>query len=544
MDESLRTELTSLILDVVEEKGFLGGEDVEEIARRLMLPSSRVYGFYSQFAEFHRPPGRIRIGVCLGPACAARDALGLLRTLREKLGRKADISLLPGILRPHLSPAISLEVPGEVTRLIEGITAEDAEGVARRILEGDHTAYPAMEGLRPLPILALPEHEPSPWCAGEENVSRPPFGGDLRREVARDRRGFVEIMEVAGMWSPEESTSGNGPLRVLICDTLGGEPESSVDLAVSLLNPEGVVAGSALAALALGAEKLYLYVPWSDAGVAAGIKEAAEKLLSGTEVEYSVFRGPAYIPCTRDMGKAAVVWGMMLWRAASLYRREGAWKAEPGVAVLPAARACILPWIFQERKRITGEYRRDLVSVAGMESRPRLVEIPQGVTWEEFSGGVGDLLPRGKGIKAVYMEGVTRKIMTCPHQDYMIPGGTEGMVLLGPSACMAEWALHQLLRAGEGCCGGCTPGKNAPTAAADILMSLLEKGGSPKDIDQLRSLINGALELALCPRLGETFTPVLTCLDDFRGEFVSHAVEGICEAGSCAPRVRGDDLRG
>lgn len=66
--------------------GYISPQVVSQIARRLRLSESEVFGvatFYAQF-RFH-PPGRHRIRVCLGTACHVKGGEQLLDTVQRRL---------------------------------------------------------------------------------------------------------------------------------------------------------------------------------------------------------------------------------------------------------------------------------------------------------------------------------------------------------------------------------------------------------------------------------------------------------------------------
>lgn len=67
--------------------GYLPRPIIEEIASRLQIPESRIYGvatFYSQFSFV--PRGENEISVCMGTACYVKGADKIQEALQEKLG--------------------------------------------------------------------------------------------------------------------------------------------------------------------------------------------------------------------------------------------------------------------------------------------------------------------------------------------------------------------------------------------------------------------------------------------------------------------------
>ncbi len=67
--------------------GYLPEPVVDEIARRVGVPPSRIYGvitFYAQFST--EPSGRYKVCVCQGTACHVRGGQAVLRAAENKLG--------------------------------------------------------------------------------------------------------------------------------------------------------------------------------------------------------------------------------------------------------------------------------------------------------------------------------------------------------------------------------------------------------------------------------------------------------------------------
>ncbi|WXJ96129.1 NADP-reducing hydrogenase subunit HndA [Neomoorella carbonis] len=67
--------------------GYLPGEVMREIARKLKIPFSRVYGVATFYTQFHlKPRGRNIIRICQGTACHVRGGARLLEALSGALG--------------------------------------------------------------------------------------------------------------------------------------------------------------------------------------------------------------------------------------------------------------------------------------------------------------------------------------------------------------------------------------------------------------------------------------------------------------------------
>lgn len=67
--------------------GYLPKEVLQQIARELHIPFSKVFGVATFYAQFHlKPRGRNIIRVCLGTACHVRGGSKIFEAAKEHLG--------------------------------------------------------------------------------------------------------------------------------------------------------------------------------------------------------------------------------------------------------------------------------------------------------------------------------------------------------------------------------------------------------------------------------------------------------------------------
>ncbi|MDI6874444.1 NADH-ubiquinone oxidoreductase-F iron-sulfur binding region domain-containing protein [Candidatus Solincola sp.] len=509
--------LASAVVSVVREKGYLSGQDMETIARSLRIPTSRVYGFCSQFPELTRPPGRPLLQLCSGPACAAVEPEAETERALAKLGMRAEVFRVPGLARPHRSPALTARLPGEGERLIEGFRVSELEELTMILDRRDLSAYPLPEEERFPGAVEVPEGEISPWLASlsGKGLSRPPDTGSLK-EVSRDPTSVREFLEEeCGFSSP---LARAGPPALLVCDAVGPSSEGSVDLLVSRSCPEVVAAGAVLAAAALGARKVIFFLPWDLEELEARLRLAAAEAASEAGLEWEVLPGPLSIPCRRDIGVAAFLQGMMLWRAASICGRDGPLRLDPPTLVCGAVALWKLPWVLeQEGGGEKWKERRTLIAVSP-DGASRWLEPPPSLSASDLEGLLKGV-PGERPPRAFYLEGMDNRIYPSGVERVEIPGGTRRLLVLDESTCMAGWAQRMLATAEGECCGGCTPGRTAPTAAAAVLASIVEGGTGEEGRRGMADLLERAELLALCPQLLRTFPVIRACMEFFPEDF-------------------------
>jgi NADH:ubiquinone oxidoreductase subunit E len=83
--------LIEVLHQVQELRGYLPQESLDQVARTLSLPLSRVLGVASFYHLFRlSPPTPHRCAVCLGTACYVKGGAELARELETRLGVKLD----------------------------------------------------------------------------------------------------------------------------------------------------------------------------------------------------------------------------------------------------------------------------------------------------------------------------------------------------------------------------------------------------------------------------------------------------------------------
>ncbi len=83
--------LIEVLHQVQELHGYLPPEVLDQVARQLNLPLSRVFGVASFYHLFRlEPPTAHRCAVCLGTACFVKGGAELARELETRLGVRLD----------------------------------------------------------------------------------------------------------------------------------------------------------------------------------------------------------------------------------------------------------------------------------------------------------------------------------------------------------------------------------------------------------------------------------------------------------------------
>lgn len=84
------SDLIPILQRLQNQYGYLPEAVVAEVARLTGIPSSRVYGVITFYAQFSTAPaGRHKVCVCQGTACHVRGGRAVLRAVESELGIKA-----------------------------------------------------------------------------------------------------------------------------------------------------------------------------------------------------------------------------------------------------------------------------------------------------------------------------------------------------------------------------------------------------------------------------------------------------------------------
>lgn len=84
------SDLIPILQRLQNHYGYLPEAVVAEVARLTGIPSSRVYGVITFYAQFSTTPsGRHKVCVCQGTACHVRGGRGVLRAVEGELGIRA-----------------------------------------------------------------------------------------------------------------------------------------------------------------------------------------------------------------------------------------------------------------------------------------------------------------------------------------------------------------------------------------------------------------------------------------------------------------------
>ena len=135
--------LIPLLLELQKEKGYVAEEAMDELARFLELPYSRVKAVVTFYTMFNREPsGKYHLQVCRNISCHMAGAPDLLARLKNKLGIAEGETTRDGLFT--LSSVECLGACGSAPVMqvndeyIDNLTAEKLDALLEDLKHGKH----------------------------------------------------------------------------------------------------------------------------------------------------------------------------------------------------------------------------------------------------------------------------------------------------------------------------------------------------------------------------------------------------------------------
>lgn len=349
--------------------------------------------------------------------------------------------------------------------------------------------------------------------------------------------------------------------KYLICNADEGDPGAFMDRAVIEGDPHNLIEGMLIAAYAIGASEMIVYVraeyPLAVRRLRNAIRQAEAQGFLGDDILGSGFSCRMRV----KEGAGAFVCGEETALIESLEGQRGMPRLKPP---FPAASGywhqpsninnvetfANVPWILFNGGEAfaamgTPESKGTKVfALTGKIKKGGLVEIPMGKTLRDVIFGIGGGIRGDRAFKAVQMGGPSGGCIPAEKLDTVIDYkalgatgaimGSGGMVVMDETTCMVEMARFFLDFTAKESCGKCVHCRLGTKRMLEILTRIVNGEGKDGDIALLEELCESVRDGALCG-LGQTApNPVLTTIRYFREEYEAHIREKKCPAHQCA----------
>ena len=362
----------------------------------------------------------------------------------------------------------------------------------------------------------------------------------------------------------ELAKAAPGDEKIVICNADEGDPGAYMDRTIIESNPHQLIEGMVVCALAIGADKGYIYIraeyPLAVQIITQAIDQARKKGLIGPDIlgsgagfDIEVFQGGGAFVCGEE---TALIQSIEGYRGMPRHRppfpvHQGLWD-RPTVINNVKTLASIPPIITRGADWFRGIGTPDspgtaIFSVVGNVTHPGLVEIPMGVTLRSLIFDVCGGIPNKKQFKAVQIGGPSGGCLPADFLDTPIDFdsltdagammGSGGMVVMDEDNCMVDIARYFLDFTQNESCGKCTFCRIGTRHLRDILERLTKGEGVAGDDTLIQSLCEDIKKGSLCG-LGKTApNPVLTSLKYFPEEYKAHIDKKQCPGKVCRPLI-------
>jgi bidirectional [NiFe] hydrogenase diaphorase subunit len=337
-----------------------------------------------------------------------------------------------------------------------------------------------------------------------------------------------------------------GARKYIICNADEGDPGAFMDRSVLESDPHAILEGMIIAGYAVGADQGYIYCraeyPLAISRLQNAIKQAKRVGLLGA----GIFESPINFNIDIRIGAGAFVCGEETALMASVEGKRGTprprppFPAERGLFDCPTlinnveTFANIAPilrrgvdWfagIGTEKSKGTKVF-----ALAGKIQNTGLIEVPMGTSLRTIVEEMGGGAPDGGRIKAVQTGGPSGGCIPAQHLDTPVDYeslnqlgsimGSGGMIVMDETTRMVDVARFFMEFCMDESCGKCIPCRAGTVQMHNLLVKLLAREATARDLAQLEELCDLVKNTSLCG-LGQTApNPVLSTLRFFRDEY-------------------------
>ncbi|MTI65902.1 MAG: NADH-quinone oxidoreductase subunit NuoF [Firmicutes bacterium] len=348
--------------------------------------------------------------------------------------------------------------------------------------------------------------------------------------------------------------------KFVLCNADEGDPGAFMDRSILEGDPHSVIEAMIIAGYSINAQQGYIYVraeyPIAVDRLEIAIKQAKESGLLGENILGSSFSfdldlrlGAGAFVCGEE---TALIHSVMGLRGEPHPRPP--FPAEAGLWEKPTLNNNVetyanIPIILNKGSDWYSNIGTEdssgtkVFALAGQINNTGLIEVPMGTSLKTIVYDIGGGIHDNKEFKAVQTGGpsggcipkslIDTKIDFKSLTDIGSMMGSGGMIVMDETDCMVDIARFYLEFAQDESCGKCTPCRIGTKKLLEILEKITKGKGSMEDLEILKNLCYDIKDSSLCG-LGQTApNPILSTLQYFEDEYVSHIKDEKCLAGVC-----------
>jgi NADH-quinone oxidoreductase subunit F len=485
--------------------GYLSDDAIRAAAQGLRIPIADLFGTVTFYHHFSRKPGgKAAPRVCDGPVCQLRDCDALTKALETQ-----GATTMPCAGR--------CDAPIPVLSGDQVLIGTSAKALA-----------PASSPLPPENPGGLPE-----CCfaqireddrASLDGYRRTGGYAGLEAAVKMEAQGVIDLITASGLagrggagfptgrkWQAVRDAPGEP--KTIVCNADEGEPGCFKDRALMDWDPHATVEGMAIAAIATGASRGFIYLryeyPETEAVLQRAIDEARSAGLLGPDIlgsghgfELYVRRGAGAYICGEESSLLNSLEGKHPFpRNRPPYPVTHGYEDKPtavnNVETLSSVGPILAHGADWYRGLGMGEHAgTKLISLSGDIERPGNYEVPIGLPLQtllyEWAGGPGD----GRTIQAVTMAGLSGGFLGEKDLDVTLDEpclrsrgsflGAGGIMVFDDRRDMVEVARQAMSFFAHESCGKCFPCR----IGTQRLTERLARDAGPKDFESWASEVH------------------------------------------------------
>ena len=454
------------------------------------------------------------------------------------------------VVGPHGRVAYGPVGAGDVDSLFD---AGLSEGGAHRLRLGDIEDHPYLKQQNRLTFARCGLTDP---LSADDYRSRGGFAG-LERALSLGSEGIVEAVKLSGLrgrggagfptgikWNTVRLAEGD--LKYIVCNADEGDSGTFADRMLMEGDPFCLIEGMAIAALAVGATRGYIYIrseyPHAFATMRAAITAATAAGMLGASVGGS----DRAFALEARLGAGAYICGEETSLLESLEGRRGTVRAKPP---LPAVQGLFgkptvvnnvlsfaaVPWILANGGQSYADFgmgrsRGTLpIQLAGNVAHGGLIETAFGLTLGEVIDRFGGGTATGRPVRAAQVGGplgayFPPSLFDTP-MDYEAFAaragllGHGGVVVFDDTVDLAKQARFAFEFCAAESCGKCTPCRIGATRGVETMDKILAGIDRDKNLALVDDLCRLMTDASLCAMGGLTPVPVVSAIRHFGEDF-------------------------
>jgi NADH:ubiquinone oxidoreductase subunit F (NADH-binding)/(2Fe-2S) ferredoxin len=348
--------------------------------------------------------------------------------------------------------------------------------------------------------------------------------------------------------------------KYVVCNADEGDPGAYMDRSTCEGDPHSVLEAMAIAGKTVGANQGFIYIraeyPLAIERLNNAIAQAREYGLLGDNILGSDFSfdielrlGAGAFVCGEETALLASIEGKRgmpiprppfpavkgLWGKPTVINNVETWANIPMIILKGAS------WFSSIGTETTKGTK--VFALTGKINNSGLIEVPMGTTLREIIYDIGGGIKDGKKFKAAQTGGpsggvITEEYLDTPIDYESLMGigsmmGSGGMIVMDEDDCMIDVTKFYLEFTVDESCGKCAPCRIGGRTNYNILDKISKGQGTEEDLEKLKELAQAMRKASLCG-LGQTApNPIMSTMNYFEEEYLSHIHDNTCPAGKC-----------